>query len=635
MAKKTKEPKVVKTKDEELLVEVQDHQKDSFDSLTNVRGTWDDLESLLICELEDDTSKNSENKVFDPRLSTIVYERAARVMAQTPKGKAYAVSKNDLGKNVLMNLLLGYFEKNANEQMPLLMKLRLWDLYSLVYGSMFALVPWRVNKRNGYIGPELNILNIRDCFPQPGVRSVEEMDWFTVGGVATVDWLKNQDQDTWKNIDKLEVQLKEEKSSGDKIISKDDKSYVERNRYPNDVGDVVYPRVRIYTEYRTDKWITWTPQRVNKETSKPFVLRVVDNPYPDGKLPIVAKHAFPLIDSPIGLGEFARGKSLQFALNSLINLYLTGVKYSIFPPLHINLQNVVPSSLKWGAGEKWFMNNPNQDVQTMQITPQGLNTFQSTYSFMLSSLYNMSGTTEVNQSSDNQPAMGKTPEAVRFIANREGARDEWDRFMMEEALKQVYDRWITLAASKLETDVEIRLFGDEIKEIEEAYPDVTELFESKKRGRVKISRALLNDSEEEPTHYDFELEAGSTFKKDITAEQSNITAVMKAVLENPAIIQSIQQKGGDIDLAELFKRWLISGDIKDWEKIIIEPPEEEASEEMESLPQEEIPEEVLPQEPVEQMPQEEPVQEVEFNDADIGAVANELLNGIQGIPPSA
>ena len=40
---------------------------------------------------------------------------------------------------------------------------------------------------------------------------------------------------------------------------------------------------------------------------------------------------------------FERGKSLQFALNSLWNLYLDGVKMSIFPPIQMVADDVVPS----------------------------------------------------------------------------------------------------------------------------------------------------------------------------------------------------------------------------------------------------------------------------------------------------
>lgn len=575
---------------ENLLDEVQDHYQSSDSYLSTLRDDWDDLEAMLIVRLTDSLTNTTNNKIFDPILSSIVYERAARVMAQNPKGKAYAQSSDDVGKNMLMNLLLKYYYKNATEQDSMLVKLRLWDLYSLVYGSMFALVPWRVNQQKSYIGPELNILPIRDCFPQPTKSSVPDMDWFTVRNVVSIDWLKQQDPDVWdmEEIEALDEELRNAEDGGDtegqSLESK--QSYVERTFFPSTFSDVAYPQVEMLTEYRKDKWITWTPQRIDSKTSQPRVLRVVGNEdkpaYPDYKLPIVGKHAFPLIDSPIGFGEFARGKSLQMGINSLWNLYMQGVKYSIFPPLHINPENVVPSSIKWGAGEFWFMDHPNKDIQPMQIRPNGIETFHSTYGALKSAIESQAGTSSVRESADTKSSLGKTPQAIAFIARKEDARDEWDRVMMEQAIEKVYERWISLTVENMEEEVHLRLFEDEIQDIEETHPDVVELYKSGKRGEAKIKKNDIDAA------YDFILETGSTVKPDLEAEQKNITSVLKAVLENPAIIESLQAEGKSINIPELFKRWLQAGGIKDYDKIVVEkePVAPEAEEGMEQIPPE-------------------------------------------------
>lgn len=554
---------------ERLLDEVQSHLVDSKSYLETVSTDWDDLEAMLVSKLTDELSNTTKNKIFDPRLSTIVYERASRVMAQNPKGKAYANSKDDTGKNMLMNLLLKYFYKNANEQDSMLVKLRLMDVYSLVYGTMFGLVPWRVN-RDGYIGPELNVLPIRDCYPQPTKRNVTDMDWFTVRNVVSIDWLEKQDPKVWLNVNKLADDLRTKKDEGDGrgITNDDQRSYVEKNFYPSTFGDIAFPQVEIYTEYRRGLWITWTPQRVNQKTSQPYILRASQDPYVNDMLPIVAKHAFPLIDSPIGLGEFARGKSLQMGINSLWNLYMEGVKYSIFPPLHINPDNVVPSSIKWGQGEFWFMNNPNVDVQPMNVNPKGIDTFQSTFGALVSAVETQAGTTSTRETAQNRSSLGKTPEAIRFMSEKESARDEWDRVMMEQTIEQIYQRWIPLTVNKLEKKVQMRLFKDEIEDIQQTYPDVVEMFGSG-RGQVSIVKKDIEDT------YDFVLEVGSTTKVDIEDEQNNLTTILKAVLENPTIIEALNAGGKTINIPELFKRWLIAGGTKEWDKIVIEMPQEQ------------------------------------------------------------
>ena len=119
-----------KQEQDTLLDDVQSHLEDSNSYLETLRNDWDDSKQCSLYALQTNYQQKSENRIFDPRLSTIVYERASRVMAQNPKGKAYANSKDDVGKNMLMNLLLKYFYKNANEQDSMLVKLRMLDVYS-------------------------------------------------------------------------------------------------------------------------------------------------------------------------------------------------------------------------------------------------------------------------------------------------------------------------------------------------------------------------------------------------------------------------------------------------------------------------------------------------------------------------
>ena len=99
------------------------------------------------------TTHSTKSSIHDPRLATIVIERAARVMAQLPSGKAQALTMKDNGKNELMNLVLTkYVNPNAKAQFDLLTKFRMWDVYSDVYGSFPMLVDYVIS--DNYIGPD-------------------------------------------------------------------------------------------------------------------------------------------------------------------------------------------------------------------------------------------------------------------------------------------------------------------------------------------------------------------------------------------------------------------------------------------------------------------------------------------------
>jgi len=577
--KKQKELEIRKlTKEEEqrkLQEQLGKHLDDSKTHFQSLRDGWDDKEALLVCALEDELSldETTHSSVFDPRLSTIVFERAARVMAQNPKGKAFPVSINDKGKTKFMNLLLDYYTNNANYWHSMIIKLRIMDLYSLVYGTMFGLVPWHVNSRTNYIGPEFVPLPIRSCFPQPSATSVNEADWFQVSTMKSLDWIIEQKgQKGWinANIDKLasevrggEKDKKENTARGD-IKEEWQRSYVENEWYPEEIGDSVFPKVWLQTEYRRDEWLIFAPKYGN------LLLRKIDNPFGNYSLPIVAKHAFPLMDSIIGLGEFERGKTLQLGINSLINLYLDGVRYSITPLLHINPREVIPSSIKWGPGEKWLMRRPNQDVQVMQMNPQGLQTFQSTYSFMVSALLNQAGTSTTSQPTEVEPMMGRTPQALRLQAAKESARDEWDRVMMEDTIKQIYTKWIEMIIKKQSKVVAVRLFGEEAKQMAKDFPDVAEFFDQENFGMVNIGKNQI------ASKYDFELESGATLKKDTDTEKMNLLEILGIISKAPGILQAMQQKGKMIDFGELFKRIVIASGVSDYEKIITEVGPNEA-----------------------------------------------------------
>ena len=633
-----------------LVEECEQHEQDSYNALSTIRPTWDDKMAMLTCKLEDEISDTTKSQVFDPVLSTMLLERTGRVMYQNPSGKAYAVSKDDVGKNILMNLNLKYYRQNANEQYSFLTKLRMLDFYSGVFGTYFGLVPWRVNPDNGYIGPELLLLDMWKIRPQPMKKNLDESDYFGVESDISLAWLQKQakaNPKVWMNIDKVSAQMKAKKDPGDASSADKNRSFVEKEWYPSVFGDAKYPSLKVHTEYRRDCWISWTPKQIDDENSRPHIIRIVRNPYPEGMLPIVAKHAFPLMNSMIGLGEFERGMTLQKAANSLWNLYLDGVKYSIFPPLHINPDEVVPESIKWGAGERWFMNNPNKDVQSMRMSPSGLQTFQPTYGYLMSAVQNLSGSTQVSQPSGTEPTLGKTPEAIKMRGMQSSARDEWDRFMMDESIKEIYKRWIALTTHNLEAPQAMRVFEGEIEDIQKAYPEenILEVFKSGKRGTLTVSKGYYQEKDKEgkkrPVKFDFELEPGSTMKKNIEDEVTQITAIINSLgtkVGPITMLEAIRAQGGDVKILELYKTWLQGIGKKDYDKVLIEPEAKAPGQEgVEQVP----PGGQVPPRgdvPVENVPAQSgpvPTEVPKFKDEEIANVANEIFAGRpNGVPPT-
>jgi hypothetical protein len=208
------------------------------------------------------------------------------------------------------------------------------------------------------------------------------------------------------------------------------------------------------------------------------------------------------------------------------------------------------------------MKNPGRDVKHMRLSPLGLQTFQSTYGFMVSALLNQAGTSAITQPESVQSMMGKTPQALRLTAAKESARDEWDRIMMEEMIKDVYRKWIQMIVQKQSKKLSVRLFGDEAKELAEDYPDIADFYPKSGYGVAKIGKQHL------ATKYDYVLESGATLKQDADTEKGNIAELLMTVMKAPQILQIMAQSGKQVDVGELFKRMVISSGIKDYEKIV-------------------------------------------------------------------
>lgn len=538
---------------------VEDLQRDwgnADSALENLRSTWDENEKVFLNLKRGDLAEQAaKSQVNDAHLSTAIIQRTQRIMAQPPSGKVQALdTKKDRGKSLLMDYVLRYYiEKNARSQYSFLTKLKLWTIYSHIYGSMPVLVDYVVSDK--YIGPDFWLIPIRQWYPQPGVYQINDMDYCYVDSFVSVDWLKSRPKDTWHNIDTLLLKLKEQ--TGKSKSSYPHRSYVQKSWGGDDYGGKgKFAQVLLRTRYERDRWITYAP-----DFPDAGVLRDIDNPHGNGELPIVMKETIPLLDRYMGYGDVERGAPMQKATNSLINLYLDSIKYSLFPPTILNRNGVIASTIEWYPGAFWEETIPNS-IRQYQISPTGQNTFNNAFGVLISMLNNMLGTTDLSTLRNVEPQMGKTPQALKMQAIKESAADSWERQAVEEALEQLYDKMIDLMASKQEKPIDLGLFKGEIEKIKELYPDVVEMYESGRYGKVTIKPSAIRGK------YKFFIDPGSTVAKDTALENQALTSILTILVKTPVFIQAMREKGKDIDLAQLVKRWIITSGIQNADEIV-------------------------------------------------------------------
>ena len=548
-----------------LSSEIITQKTDSFNNLVDKRELWDKLEKLFHGQLNDSVSSGTKSQVFDPRLSSLIIERAYRVMAQLGVGKVNGIGTNDIGDSKMKNLLLEkYVIPNANSQFDLLTKFRMVDMYSNTYGSFDVLVDWNV-KKGGYTGPDMWLLNKRDVFLPVGAISINDSEHVIVRTWRPISFFEGLRKDSnFKNIPAIIELLKKKKGSKSNRDS-NNMGKREEEAYRNEGPDGHF---EVLTRYEKDRWVD-----VVADVDMEF--RDQKNPQDNDELPIVRKYSLPLIDDSEGIGDGERGAPMQMVENSIWNLYLDAVKTSIYPPLLINKNNIASmSSIKWGAATKWLVRGQiNNSVQPINLTPQGIQTFNNTFQAANASLLNVFGASDTTVTARQDAGYGKTPQALRMQQARENTRDNADRFYMEQFVSEVMRKFVNLLNKKQSNQISIRMFPEEVERIKREYPEVEESY-NQETGKLTIPKGKKN------ILYDYEIVSGSTYAIDQKSQQENISKLMEMYQgaqtpQGNTLVNHLAQAGYTLKFGELFKRMVAGSGIQDWDKILEEKTEEE------------------------------------------------------------
>ena len=549
---------------------IKSRRQSAEDYLKEKRNTWDSAEELFHNKLNDKVSESTKSQVFDPKLATLAIERSYRVMAQLQTGKVKGMSINDAGDAEIKNLLLEkYVLPNANAQFQFLTKMRLMDMYSNIYGNMFSLIDWDV-KPNGYVGPDIWLLNIRDVFPQVGAVSLEDSDYVITRTWRPLSYFENLSKDKdYKNVGKIITELKDKTGSKGARDRRTSISKREEDQYPQQEAARNAGYFEVLTMFERDRWVDYV-------SDADMVFRDRENPHDDGDLPVKCKYSMPLLDDFMGMSDFERGGSMQKVINSAWNLYLDAVKMSIFPPVLINKDNIASmASIQQTAAAKWLVRNQlTNAAMPLNLNPQGIQTFNNVYQVANAAILNLFGTSDTATTAQIDVGFGKTPQALAMQQQRENTRDNADRYYMETYLTQVMKKFVNLLSKKQKASITMRMFEPEIEVIAKSYPEVLEMY-NPNNGKLTVKKPKDNS-----VLYDYEIVPGSTYATDQKSEQANLAGLMQAFqnAQTPngnSLVAQLEKDGYKFNFGELMKRVISSAGIQDWDKILTETTEEE------------------------------------------------------------
>jgi hypothetical protein len=631
----------------ELTDIVADNQA-AWDALATVRETWNDKERLLVGRLADQYSKNNpRSRVTDAMLSTLAWERQMRVCSQLPSGTLFVSQNGTSGsdRNVqsdknkrlgaLMNsVFFKYVIPNADSQFEALTKLRMSGVYASVYGAQFMLYDYRIDD-GGYIGPDFWLLPARNVMPQPGRNSINDCAWVDVSTVVNkgyIDAIVDRKSTKWelKALKALQALVKDGAAPA-RDQDGDKKSAVENGNDSSSPSMGKTPRIELVTRYERGKegrWITWAP-----DYPQAGILRSIKNPHGSGKIPIVARYCFPLLDSIFGLGDFERGMTLQKSKDSLINLYLEAVKMSIFPPLKMDPSLLTPSTIKWQAGSKWLVKDMTNAVQAMATNPMGTDTFQGTSQFLNTALMNQFGTTQTTSTAgqSSNPEFGKTPEALEMQGEKESARDNWDRYMLETCVQELYEGMANLLCTNQEKPITYDLHDEDLEALRSQYDDgsAKEVFKdiNDRSAKLTVTKSML------PNGVTFFVDPNSTLQQNEAGQTEALTKIMGFYMQNPqAVDQLLGADNMKFNFGAAFKQFVYNSGVADPDKIITDTEKEQQGKQVDpNQPDQQPQPSIGAQQQMGSMQGATP--QPQFDDPEIAAIAQQLMGSSQQQQP--
>jgi len=393
--------------------------------------------------------------MFDPRTFTALYEKTSRLVGRKPKGRLVPREGGDaLGAKINNELLSWQWDDNERaDGQTMLAKWALMDLNARKYGASFGICKWKYERKYDsdakksyphFDGPDFEVLSNRDVLANPSYATIK--NWCQVRSYPTLQSLQQtndaaRSKPIYKNLDILQRVLREDAQVGGDQRST---NYVVKDKSIKGLQDFlgrdeVYRTVEVVTEYRCDRWITFAPKHG-------VILRDIPNPYKHGQIPVIQLKYYPIDQDLYGLSEIEPVEKIQKAINALLSQYIDAVNLTTYPIIKVKSTGgaVQMHTLNFGAGAKWMMQDPTNDVVAGNFTPQGVREFPTTYRLLVGAMQEALGETSQGISGIDPGADDKTATEVRDTALQRSARDNFNQQFLGDALKKQMMFWFSM-----------------------------------------------------------------------------------------------------------------------------------------------------------------------------------------------
>lgn len=435
-----------KKNQEDILVIVQEHYKDWTEDrdirMTRENG-WNDVLDAYFGRLPENWPYLSQ--VVDPRLRTTIIEKKARLTNSKLRGRLVPREGADIISARINNALLDFQWDNAQDGGSMNHKWGLMDQDARLFASCFGLVTWKYceyeddkgETKVEFNGNEFKYLDVRNVGLTHG-DNVRNAHWVQVSEWLTLEELEDENQmpgePKYPGLSALKAALAE--NSQDRR----DNNYTSRIKSLKGLTDRLgedkaFPVIEIVTEYRKDRWITFSPKHN-------IILRDIANPYKHGKIPIVQLKYFPLSDDPWGESEVESVLPLWRAIQATINGFLDTMNIHMKPPLKILEGLARMETIEWGPEAQWIINQENA-VTEHQGSGEPLRYFQTTYSSLVAAFNTAMGDSSQGIGGVDPFNPDKTATEVKKVEKQQNVRDQDNQNALADALKDMMSMWIS------------------------------------------------------------------------------------------------------------------------------------------------------------------------------------------------
>lgn len=432
-------------------------------------------------------------RVFDPRVFRVIETITPRMVANEPSGSFYPVDKGDVTTSEILKALIKYDWRRA-EMFP---KLVMFVKSMLIFGTAFGrtyydyqtsqktrMVAKTVNSKTmwtpknneqvevtDFDGPNFEVLNIYDCFPDPNATSLASMRWFIYRTFKTLDELKRENEtrgyDYYKNLDKLEEAIVNAKKDGAKSNTgstnarPDYLQYREHRRTMLSTQELIgqdesNPEFVILRRFTNEGWCDIVPQFH-------LVIREVDNPYFHGKMPIVCGVDYPYPGELYGMGEIEPVDRIQRAINATLNQRLDNVQQILHRMWKVQKGKGVDLHTLVSAPGNIVTTNDMNAVATIDTPDVTGSTFVQTMTYLTSAMQNGSGITDYTVGvGGNQTVANDTATGTRLIQQEANAQFKLKiQLFHHMVIEKVVNQFKDLRIQYTTEEQKLRIIGKE------------------------------------------------------------------------------------------------------------------------------------------------------------------------------